>query len=85
MTTPPPNKFKGGLVGAGAYIAGLASAGSGLVPPLIVEGDAPVDSPAWHCKAQGPILNAQRICVLDDMEDVGEDTPVVEQALDAGQ
>lgn len=80
-----PNKMKGGLVGAGAYVAGLVSAGSGVVPPLIVEGDAPVDSPAWHCEAKGPILDAQRFCKLDDMEDVGEDTPVVKAAPDAGR
>jgi hypothetical protein len=85
MTQPPPNKLKGGLVGAGAYIAGLASAGSGVVPPLIVNGDAPVNSPAWRCEAKGPILDAQRFCTLDDVEDVGEDTPVAVPAPDAGR
>lgn len=79
-----PNKMKGGLVGAGAYVAGLVSAGSGVVPPLIVNGEPPVDSPAWHCEVKGPILNAQTFCHLDDVEAVGEDTPVV-LASDAGR
>jgi hypothetical protein len=84
--TPALNKNKSGLVGVslGAYLAGVASGGSGVVPPLIVEGEAPVDSPAWHCEAKGPLLDGKRFCKLDDMEDVGEDTPVV-AAPDAGR
>lgn len=80
------NKSKNSLVGIsfGAYLAGVASGGSGLVPPLIVEGDAPVDSPAWHCETKGPLLDGKRFCKLDDVEDVGEDTPVVSGATDAG-
>jgi len=84
--TQPPIKNKSGLVGVslGAYLAGVASGGSGVVPPLLVEGDAPVDSPAWHCEAKGPLLDGKRFCKLDDTEDVGEDTPVV-AAPDAGR
>jgi hypothetical protein len=84
--TPAPTKNKNGLVGVslGAYLAGVASGGSGVVPPLIVDGAAPVDSPAWHCETKGPLLDGKRFCKLDDMEDVGEDTPVV-AAPDAGR
>lgn len=81
-----PIKSKSSLVGIsfGAYLAGLASGGSGLVPPLIVEGDAPVDSPAWHCETKGPLLDGKRFCKLDDPKHVGEDTPVVSNTPDAG-
>ena len=82
-----PIKNKNGLVGVslGAYLAGVASGGSGVVPPLLVEGDAPLDSPAWHCETKGPLLDGKRFCKLDDVEDVGEDTPVAAPAPDAGR
>lgn len=35
-------------------------------------------------EVKGPILDAQRFCQLDDTEDVGEDTPAIVLALDAG-
>lgn len=45
-----------------AYLAGVGTGGSGVLPQLIVEGDAPAEADGWKCEAEGPMLDAKLVC-----------------------
>lgn len=75
-TETRPTVLKHAATGTTGALVGFVLAGSGLVPPLIVNGDDPHSS-EWVCEAIGPILDAQMVCRLRPAGADGGAPPVV--------